>query len=57
MILYVLDDDRKTADEQRRAVIYNFPEDAVRKDEILLDQQPAQARFRLIPISAETAAD
>jgi hypothetical protein len=57
MILYVLDDDRKTADEQRRAVIYNFPEDAVRRDEILLDQQPAQARFRLIPISAETAAD
>jgi hypothetical protein len=57
MILYVLDDDRKTTDEQRRQVVYDFPEDAVRRDEIELDQQPAQARFILIPISAEAETD
>lgn len=51
MILYIFDDDRKTAAEQRRQVVYNFPDEYLRKDEIVLNQQPVVARFKLIPLS------
>jgi len=51
MILFILDDDKKTTDELRRKVVYNFPEEFVRKDEIVLNQQPAEAQFKLILIS------
>lgn len=50
MILYIFDDDRKTAAEQRRQVVYNFPDEYLRKDEIVLNQQPVVARFKLIPL-------
>lgn len=61
MTLYVLDDDAKkgSQQEQRRKVVYNFPEEFVRKDEIRLKspQQPAEARFKLIRLtSAPTPA-
>ena len=49
MILQILDADEKTTDEKRRKVIYNFPEEFVRKDEIRLNQQPATAIFKLTP--------
>ncbi|OHB75407.1 MAG: hypothetical protein A2Z25_02805 [Planctomycetes bacterium RBG_16_55_9] len=55
MTLYIYDrDEAYGQDVQGREVQYNFPEDLVRKGEIFLDQTPATARFRLIPIpSAE----
>jgi len=50
MTLYILDDDKKTTDEQKRKVVYNFPEEFVRNDEIKLKGQPVEARFKLIPL-------
>lgn len=54
MTLYVLDDDKNIADPKRQ-VVYNFPEDSVRKGEIKLiknPQQPTEAKFKLIPVSS-----
>ena len=57
MTLYILDgDEKKGQAEQQKKVVYNFPEEFVRKGEIKLQnpQQPAEAKFKLIPIpSAE----
>ncbi len=56
MTLYILDSDAQK-EEQRREVVYNFPEKFVRSNEIKLNplQKPAEARFKLIPLtSAET---
>ncbi len=55
IMLYILDDDKNVATEQRRTVSYNFPEEFVRRDEIVLNQSPVQARFRLVPLSSESA--
>ncbi|MHC4115087.1 MAG: hypothetical protein ACYSSL_07195 [Planctomycetota bacterium] len=49
MILHILDKDKNITDEQRKKVIYTFPEEFVRSDEIELDQPPAQAKFILTP--------
>ncbi|MHC4618254.1 MAG: hypothetical protein ACYTEQ_10935 [Planctomycetota bacterium] len=60
MTLHIFDDDvNKGTQEQRRVLDYNFPLDAVRKGEIELKnpQQPAAARFKLVPLTAvETPA-
>ena len=43
--------------EQRRDVVYNFPEEFVRKNEIERRDEPEEAKFKLIPLSlAETPA-
>jgi hypothetical protein len=39
--------------ELRRQLVYNFPEQFVRADEIMLNQAPVQARFKLIPKVSE----
>ncbi|MGD0551030.1 MAG: hypothetical protein ABSB25_00110 [Sedimentisphaerales bacterium] len=41
------------APESRRDLVYNFPPEFLRKDEIALNQSPVQARFRLVPIAGE----
>ncbi len=51
VILDIYDEDIK-AEEPRRLVVYNFPQEFVRKDEIVLSQTPVQARFKLTPVSA-----
>jgi hypothetical protein len=53
LLLFILDEDRKATTELRRPVVFNFPEDFVRRGEIAPAQQPAQARFKLVPISTE----
>jgi hypothetical protein len=54
IILYILDEDvKKVSEEHRREVVYNFPEEFVRRDEIVLSQPPVPARFRLVELSAE----
>jgi hypothetical protein len=55
MMLYIFDDDVKQGQEvQRKAVQYNFPPKFVRTGEIELNQEPAMADFKLIPLpSAE----
>ena len=55
MTLYILDEDTKNRTvEQSKKVVYNFPPEFVRKGEIELEnpQQPAEAKFKLIPISS-----
>jgi hypothetical protein len=55
MTLYIFDDDaKKGAEEQRKAIVYNFPPEFVRKDEINLKnpQQLVEAKFKLIPLSS-----
>jgi hypothetical protein len=54
--LEIDDEDVTSAEPLRRNLIYNFPEEYLRKDDIFLNQQPATARFRLIPLpAAETS--
>jgi hypothetical protein len=55
--LEIDDEDAGATEPIRRELIYNFPDEYLRKDDIMLNQQPVTARFRLIPIplpSAET---
>ena len=52
VILEIKDEDAKATEPLRRELIYNFPAEYLRKDEIRLNQQPAVARFNLIPIPA-----
>lgn len=50
--LEIDDGDVKTTEPQRKALIYNFPEEYVRRDEIRLNQQPVTAQFKLVPLSS-----
>jgi len=50
------DKDNKSAEPLRRELIYNFPDEFVRKNEIVLNQQPVIARFKLIPITSAPPA-
>lgn len=50
VILEIDDKDIKT-EECRREVVYNFPREFVSEEEIVLNQTPVQARFKLVPIS------
>ncbi len=52
VILEIDDEDAKTP-EPRRELVYNFPDEYVRKNEIILNQQPVTARFKLVSLSAE----
>ena len=58
MTLYILDEDTEKGEEvQTRKVVYNFPPKFVRNKEIELEnpQQPAEAKFKLIPVSSAEA--
>lgn len=52
--LVIRDGDEKRGPEQlqRREVVYNFPEEYLRKNEIRLRDRPKQAEFKLIPLNA-----
>lgn len=50
--LEIDDDDAKSTQAQRKPVIYNFPDEYVRRDEIRLNQQPVTAQFRLVSLSS-----
>jgi hypothetical protein len=50
--LEIDDGDVKSTEPQRKALIYNFPEEYVRRDEIRLNQQPVIAQFKLVPLSS-----
>jgi hypothetical protein len=56
MTLYILDDDKNKEPEEviPRNVVYNFPEEFVRRDEIKLKdpQQAKEAKFYLIPLTS-----
>ena len=54
VILEIDDEDVKAEEEVKRVVVYNFPEEFVRTDEIALNQEPVLARFKLVPIAPES---
>ncbi len=60
VILEIEDADKDSKGEEiRRDLIYNFPQDFVRRDEVVLNQTPVQARFRVVPLApggADTTA-
>ncbi len=47
VILEIDDEDARSTEPLRKELIYNFPAEYVRKDEIMLNQQPVIARFKL----------
>lgn len=51
MQLFILDGDEQNTAEVKREVVYNFPREFVREGKIRLDQVPAVARFRLVPVT------
>jgi len=53
MTLYILDGDEKIEAEQPKSIVYNLPEEFVRRDEIRVSPPSAQARFRLVRLSGE----
>lgn len=53
VILEIDDEDTKSTDYLRRELVYNFPPEYDRRDEITLNQQPVTARFKLIPLASE----
>jgi hypothetical protein len=55
VILEIRDQDARSTEPLRRELIYNFPDQYLRTDEIRLNQQPVTARFELAPLpSVET---
>lgn len=46
VILEIDDEDARSTEPLRKELIYNFPAEYVRKDEIMLNQQPVIARFK-----------
>lgn len=50
VILEIDDKDAESAEVVRKKLIYNFPEEYVRNNEITLNQQPVTAQFKLVPI-------
>ena len=53
MLVYILDSDEKSTSDQKREAVYNFPVEFAGNGRIKLNQQPAAARFKLIPLSSE----
>jgi len=55
VILQINDSDKETASTEplRTELIYNFPREYLRKNEILLNQQPDTARFKLAPLTTD----
>ena len=52
IFLYILDSDKQETDYLRRPVVFNLPEEFVRRGEIEEGEGPAPAaRFRLVPVS------
>jgi hypothetical protein len=55
VILEIYDEDAESTEPLKRELIYNFPAKYVRKDEIMLNQQPVPARFKLIELPSAAA--
>jgi len=53
MTLFILDEDKNTTEELKRAVVYNLPKEFVREDEIRLNQPVAIARFKLTAVQQQ----
>lgn len=52
MTLNILDDEKNLEEVQRKRVIYNFPEEFVRTNEIELKGEPVEAKFKLTALAS-----
>ena len=52
LLLEIDDSDKNTGPEEilKRELTYNFPSEYLRSEEIKLNQQPVEARFKLLPV-------
>jgi hypothetical protein len=53
MILYIEDSDKPSPEYTPREVVFNFPDEYVRRGEIKLDQAAPKVQFRLVPVPPE----
>lgn len=53
--IYDSDIEVREGEPLRRAIVYNFPDEYVRRDEIILKQQPVEVKFRLVPMDSGQA--
>ena len=52
ILIYIYDNDKDASDWITRPVVFNFPKESVRRNEIIAAQDPPPVRFRLVPIPA-----
>jgi len=52
-VILEIDDGDIKSEETRRELVYNFPQEYVRNDEIRLNQQPVTAQFKLVPLAPD----
>lgn len=57
IIIHIYDTDKDDPDWITRPVVFNFPEEYVRRDEIVADQAPPVVRFRVVPIPIPAPAE
>jgi len=56
-VLLEIQDDDVNKDEISRTIIYNFPIKYVREDKIRLKGDPAEAKFKLVPVDSNQPAE
>jgi len=52
-VILEIDDEDAKLEESRKEVVYNFPKEFFNRNEIVLSQAPARARFKLMLLSTE----
>lgn len=57
VILEIYESDAESTEPLKRMLFYNFPHKSVQEKEIELNQQPVEARFRLIELTAASSAE
>lgn len=57
IVIHIYDTDKDDPDWIARPVVFNFPEEYVRRDEIVADQAPPVVRFRVVPIPEPAPAE
>ena len=56
ILLYILDEEAKNTSEQRKAVVYNFPDEFVSQGKVKLNQPAGIARFKIKPLGSAPSA-
>ncbi len=56
ILLFILDEEAKNTSEQRKEVVYNFPDEFLSQGKIKLNQPAGIARFKLKPLESAPSA-
>jgi hypothetical protein len=56
ILLFILDEEAKSISEQRKEVVYNFPDEFLSQGKIKLNQPAGIARFKLKPLESAPSA-